>query len=179
MKEKVQIKILRTGDIEIAVASCHIINPAKPLPFSKDDNAGDSDTRLKYRFLDIRERLISNLEIRAQTLDIIRTFLIKHKFLEVNTPLLCKSTPGGAKEFLVPFKEELFFALPQSPQIFKQLLMVAGIERYFQIAPCFRHEDLRKDRQLEFYQVDIEVSFESRSYLFDIIEKCYSKFSLA
>ena len=140
-----------------------LLNEALESPFQITDNTNAlEDTRLKYRYLDIRRGEIKEkLETRHKIMLAIRNFLNKEDFLEIETPILCKSTPEGARDYLVPSRvnKGTFYALPQSPQIFKQLLMVGGIERYFQIAKCFRDEDLRADRQPEFTQVDIEMSF--------------------
>lgn len=152
-----------TGEIEIDVDSLTILNTSEEIPFSIDDNTNAlEDTRLKYRYLDIRRNEIKDkLVTRSKITMAVREYLDKLDFLEVETPVLCKSTPEGARDYLVPSRvnQGEFYALPQSPQIFKQLLMVGGIEKYFQIAKCFRDEDLRADRQPEFTQIDIEMSF--------------------
>lgn len=152
-----------TGEIEIDVEELSILNTSEEIPFSIDDNTTAlEDTRLKYRYLDIRRNEIKEkLVIRSKITMAVREYLDKLDFLEVETPVLCKSTPEGARDYLVPSRvnQGEFYALPQSPQIFKQLLMVGGIEKYFQIAKCFRDEDLRADRQPEFTQIDIEMSF--------------------
>ena len=166
---------ISTGEIEVLVKEGELISSSRPFPFSKELG---SDIRLKYRYLDIRDGAIRYLEKRAQLMAIARNFLVENNFLEVTTPLLCRATPGGAEEFLVPTKDDSCYALPQSPQVFKQLLMVGGVERYFQIAPCFRNEDSRKDRQPEFYQIDLELSFASRDLLFSIMEEMLKRIFL-
>lgn len=154
---------LPSGTVEVLGQNMVVLNPSKPVPFSiSEQQPIHEDIRLKYRYLDLRRpEVASNFQLRSKVFHAIRNFLAHHDFLEVETPILTKSTPEGARDFLVPsrnFPGE-FFALPQSPQIFKELLMVAGFERYYQIARCFRDEDLRADRQPEFTQLDIEMSF--------------------
>jgi len=156
---------IETGDIEVIVDKLNVLNTSLEVPFQITENVNASEeTRLKYRYLDIRRPDISSkLVLRHKITMAIRNYLDSLNFLEVETPILCKSTPEGARDYLVPSRifNGRFFALPQSPQIYKQLLMVGGIERYFQIAKCFRDEDLRADRQPEFTQVDVEMSFVS------------------
>ena len=154
---------LATGEIEVEVDELVLINKSKEIPFTiTDDTTALEDTRLKYRYLDLRRDVLKNNIVTRNAITYsIRKYLNELDFLEIETPVLCKSTPEGARDYLVPSRvnKGKFFALPQSPQIFKQLLMVGGLERYFQIAKCFRDEDLRADRQPEFTQVDVECSF--------------------
>ena len=153
---------LKTGDIEVEVSSLVILNESLDLPFEINNTNALEDTRLKYRYLDIRRNEIqSKLITRHKIMMAVRNFLNNDGFIEVETPILCKSTPEGARDYLVPSRVNHgnFYALPQSPQIFKQLLMIGGMEKYFQIAKCFRDEDLRADRQPEFTQIDMEMSF--------------------
>ena len=168
-------KNIPTGDIEIELSEIELLNSSNDLPFEiSDDTTALEDTRLKYRYLDIRRRTVTNnLITRHKITMAIRNFLDKNNFLEVETPVLCKSTPEGARDYLVPSRvnKGKFYALPQSPQIFKQLLMVGGIERYFQIAKCFRDEDLRSDRQPEFTQVDMEMSFVDQDDVMALTER--------
>ncbi len=166
---------LPTGDIEVLVSEMELINNSIDIPFeiSKDTTALE-DTRLKYRYLDIRrENIKDNLILRHRVTMIVRNFLSNLGFIEVETPILCKSTPEGARDYLVPSRisNGKFYALPQSPQIYKQLLMIGGIERYFQIARCFRDEDLRADRQPEFTQIDIEMSFIEEEDIWNVVEE--------
>jgi aspartyl-tRNA synthetase len=169
---------IETGKVELEAETLEILSKAETLPFSID-KAGyeiNEEKRLKYRYLDLRrERMKKNLTVRQKVIQFMREFLIGEGFLEVETPVLTKSTPEGARDFLVPSRLQpgKFYALPQSPQQYKQLLMVAGLEKYFQIARCFRDEDPRADRQAEFTQLDLEMSFVEEEDILDLIEKLY------
>ena len=167
-------KKIPTGDIEVEVITLDIINKSNDLPFEiSDDTTALEDTRLKYRYLDLRRSTLQqNLITRSKVTLLTRNYLNKLGFIEVETPILCKSTPEGARDYLVPSRvtKGSFYALPQSPQLYKQLLMIGGMEKYFQIARCFRDEDLRADRQPEFTQIDIEMSFASEEDIFQVVE---------
>jgi len=167
---------LATGEIEVKAEKLNILSKSKTLPFEidKDGYEVKEDLRLKYRYLDLRRKRMSrNIKIRHQVKNFTRDFLAKKGFIEIDTPILSKSTPEGARDFLVPSRHhpEKFYALPQSPQQYKQLLMVAGVEKYFQFGHCFRDEDLRADRVLEFDQWDIEMSFVEQEDILNLTEE--------
>jgi len=166
---------LATGEIEVLAKGLEILNPSLTPPFEiEEDITITEEARLKYRYLDLRrKKVFHNLALRSNLYKVIRTFLDKQGFIECETPILTKSTPEGARDYLVPSRLNpgQFYALPQSPQLFKQILMVAGIERYYQIAKCFRDEDLRADRQPEFTQLDLEISFIDEEDIFSLTEQ--------
>ena len=165
---------MNTGEIEVCANKLHVFSKSKPLPFQLDEysNAGE-EIRLKYRYLDLRRpEMHENLIMRSEINNFVRNFLVKKGFVDIDTPMMTKATPEGARDFLIPSRvnQGKFYALPQSPQLFKQLLMVSGFSKYFQIARCFRDEDTRKDRQPEFTQIDIEMSFTSCEEIMNISE---------
>ncbi len=171
---------MQTGEVEIIAESVDVLNQAKTLPFmvSGENDLPDENTRLKYRYLDLRrERMTRNMILRHKVVKFMRDFLDKKGFIEIETPILFKATPEGARDYLVPSRlyPGQFYALPQSPQQLKQLLMVAGMDRYFQIARCFRDEDLRGDRQPEFTQLDLEMSFVQRDDVLALVEELYTE----
>ncbi len=168
-----------TGGIELLAKELEILNPSKVPVFEIDDHVeAAEDVRLTYRYLDIRRNKVKNaLLLRAKICACIRSFLNKENFIEIETPVLTKSTPEGARDFLVPSRltPGAFYALPQSPQLFKQILMVSGMDRYYQIVKCFRDEDLRADRQPEFTQLDMEMSFVDEEFIYGLTERLYQQ----
>lgn len=170
-------KELSTGKVEIEIEKLNILTLSQPLPFDIHDKTVNEDLRLKYRYLDLRsERMQKNLQMRHEVIKFMREFLDKKGFVEITTPILTKSSPEGARDFIVPSRIHpgKFYALPQSPQQYKQLLMVSGFDRYFQIAPCFRDEDARADRSPgEFYQLDMEMSFVEQEDILKVVEELY------
>ena len=165
---------MATGEIEVIVSKMDLLNEAAPLPFViSDRNSAEEDLRLKYRYIELRtDELQHNMKVRHKTYQAVRSYLSNQNFMEVETPVLMKSTPEGARDYLVPSRIHLgqFYALPQSPQIYKQILMISGYDRYFQIVKCFRDEDLRADRQPEFTQIDIEMSFVDEEMIYAQME---------
>lgn len=170
---------LETGTIDMKATRIAILSKSLTPPFPVEDNIKTSEeTRLKYRYLDLRRpSLFKNLKLKQDILISVREFMVNNGFLEVDTPVLTKSTPEGARDFLVPSRlnKGTFYALPQSPQIYKQILMVSGIDKYYQVAKCFRDEDLRADRQPEFLQLDLEMSFQTQEKIIDLLQKLFIK----
>lgn len=171
---------LSTGKIEVNASEINIMTKAAPLPLELDEKVGSTEeTRLKYRYLDLRRpKMVKNLTLRHKAIQFIRNYLDKEGFLEIQTPILTKSTPEGARDYLVPSRvhKGKFYALPQSPQQYKQILMIAGFDKYFQIAPCFRDEDARADRcPGEFYQLDLEMSFVEQKDILKITEDLFTQ----
>lgn len=172
---------LGTGDVEVQARELYVLNDARTPPFQLDaspDALASEDLRLKYRYLDLRRpQLQANLRLRHRVLTEIRSYMTEQGFTEIETPILIKSTPEGARDYIVPARVQpgKFFALPQSPQLFKQLCMIAGLDKYFQIAHCFRDEDLRADRQPEFTQLDVELSFATLEQIYSLIEGLFAK----
>ncbi len=170
--------IMPTGEVELQVDTLEIVSRSTPLPFQLDEENVDETLRLRYRWLDLRrEKLQRNITLRAQMVGIIRREMEAAGFLDIQTPILFKPTPEGARDFVVPsrLQKGRFYALPQSPQILKQLTMVAGFDRYYQIAICFRDEDLRADRVQEITQLDVEMSFPDQEFLYDVMERMYAR----
>ncbi len=172
-------KDMPTGEIEILGRSAKVLSRSEPLPFVLDGKAEVAEeTKLRYRYLDLRRpELQKNFILRDRVTHEVRTYFHEHGFLDVETPILTKSTPEGARDYLVPSRVHRgsFYALPQSPQLFKQILMISGFERYIQIARCFRDEDLRADRQPEFTQIDLEMSFPTEEDVYELIEGLFAR----
>ena len=165
---------LATGEVELRVETLDIVSTAPPLPFQLDEEGVDETLRLRYRWLDLRrDKLQRNIGLRAQMVSIIRRVMEEAGFLDIQTPILFKPTPEGARDFVVPSRLQpgRFYALPQSPQILKQLLVIAGFDRYYQIAVCFRDEDLRADRVQEITQLDVEMAFPDQEFIIELMER--------
>src|SRR5580700_4879295 len=164
---------MATGAVELQADELEIVSRSSPLPFQLDEEGVEETLRLRYRWLDLRrERMQRNIRTRAKLVSIIRAEMEAEDFVDIETPILAKPTPEGARDFLVPTRLQpgRFFALPQSPQIYKQLLVISGFERYYQIARCFLDEDLRADRLQELTQLDVEMAFPDREFLFGLVE---------
>src|SRR3989344_4866879 len=173
---------IETGEVEVKATKITVLNGSKTPPFPIDTDVYDieEDLRLKYRYLDLRrKRLQKNIKLRSKLVEIARQYLFENDFVEIETPILTKSTPEGSRDFIVPsrFQKGKFYALPQSPQQYKQLLMIAGFEKYFQIARCLRDEDLRSDRAFEHTQIDIEIAFIEREDIMKVVEEMYTAVS--
>ncbi len=172
---------LPTGEVEVHARELFILNDARTLPFQLDasnESLASEDLRLKYRYLDLRRpQLQANLRLRHRVVAEIGRYMDEQTFTEIETPILIKSTPEGARDYIVPSRIQpgRFFALPQSPQLFKQICMIAGLDKYFQIARCFRDEDLRADRQPEFTQLDVEMSFATTEQVYRLIEGLFAE----
>ena len=179
--EKAVNKKLETGTVEVLAKKINILSKSETPPFEieNEDRQAGEELRLKYRYLDLRhERMKNNIEMRSKMMQYLRNFLHSKEFIEIQTPILSKSTPEGARDYLVPSRKfpGKFFALPQAPQQYKQMLMIAGMEKYFQIAPCFRDEDARADRSPgEFYQIDMEMSFTNQDDILKLVEEMFIK----
>ena len=167
-------KDLKSGKVEVFINRLKVFNTCKPLPFEINEKIENEDLRLKYRFLDLRsDKMQKNIITRSESLNAVRNFFYKEGFIEIETPILAKSTPEGARDYIVPSRNfnGYFYALPQSPQLFKQLSQISGFDKYIQIARCFRDEDLRSDRQPEFTQIDVEMSFIEQDDIIDVVER--------
>ncbi len=167
-----------TGEVEVQVDRLEIVSRSTPLPFQLDEEGVDETLRLRYRWLDLRrDKMQRNIRLRAQMVGIIRRVMEEAGFVDIQTPILFKPTPEGARDFVVPSRLQpgRFFALPQRPQILKQLLVIAGFERYYQIAICFRDEDLRADRVQEITQLDVEMAFPDQEFLFELMEEMFGR----